>query len=76
MLSLEVTVISSEKVIFEGKARSVIMPGEYGVFEVQPLHKDMLTRLISGTLSIDDRGLRIKRGVARVSNNRVVVIIE
>ena len=73
---LNVSVLSPIRVIFEGKANSVIVPGEQGVFEIAPFHKRILSRLISGTLLIDEKGLPIKRGMVKVNQNRVQIIIE
>ena len=73
---LDVCVSSPKEVIFEGKARNVILPGEQGVFEVLPFHRSILSRLISGTLVIDEQTIRIRRGVVRVHYNKVTVIVE
>ena len=73
---LDVTVLSPIEVIFEGKAKSIILPGEEGVFEVLPFHKRILSRLISGRLFIDEQSFPIKRGVVKVNQNKVTVIVE
>lgn len=73
---LEVTVLSPREVIFQGKAKSVILPGEEGVFEVLPFHKRILSRLISGRLFVDEQNFLVKRGIAKVNQNKVTVIIE
>ena len=73
---LDVSVISPKEVIFEGKAKSVILPGEQGVFEILPFHKRILSRLISGTLLIDEEGFPIKRGIVKVNQNRVTIMVE
>ena len=73
---LNVTVLSPIEVIFEGKAKSIILPGEEGVFEVLPFHKRILSRLISGRLFIDEQSFPIKRGVVKVNQNKVTVIVE
>ncbi|MDD5746196.1 MAG: hypothetical protein PHO30_02920 [Candidatus Omnitrophica bacterium] len=73
---LDVTVLSPEKVLFQGKAERVIMPGENGVFEVLPFHKRLLSRLLSGTIIIDKQMIPIFRGVAQVGSNRITIIIE
>jgi len=62
--------------LFEGKAKSVMLPGEQGVFEVLPFHKRLITRLISGTLVIDGRDFPVKRGIAKVEQNKLLVVIE
>jgi len=76
MILLDVTVLSPKKNIFNGKARSVIVPGEQGVFEILPFHKRVFSRLISGTVTIDEQDFPIKRGVMRFNKNKVTVIIE
>jgi F0F1-type ATP synthase epsilon subunit len=73
---LEVSVLSPKEVIFEGKAKTVILPGEQGVFEILPFHKRILSRLISGRLFIDEQSFPIKRGIVKVNQNRVTIIIE
>jgi F0F1-type ATP synthase epsilon subunit len=73
---LEVFVLSPKEVIFEGKAKNVILPGEQGVFELLPFHKRILSRLISGRLFIDEQSFSIKRGIVKVNQNRVTIIVE
>ncbi len=73
---LDVSLLSPMKVIFEDKAKSIIVPGEEGVFEVLSFHKRLLSRLISGTIFIDEESFPIKRGVIEVNQNKVTIIIE
>ena len=73
---LDVTVLTPKEVIFEGKAINVALPGEQGIFEVLPFHKRILSRLVSGTLVINEETIPIKRGVVKVNQNKVVIIIE
>lgn len=72
----DVTVLSPREVIFEGQAKSVILPGEKGVFEVLPFHKRILSRLISGKLFIDEQSFPVKRGIVKVNQNKVTIIVE
>ncbi len=76
MILLDVTVLSPTQVIFEGKARNMIVPGEQGVFEVLPFHKRILSRLLAGTMFIEDRRFPMRRGIIKVNQNRVTVIME
>jgi len=73
---LKVTVINPRGVVFEGPAQRVIMPGEDGVFEVLAFHKRLLSRLLTGTVIIDEQTIPIYRGVVRVGNNDVTIIME
>ena len=73
---MNIIIVDPEKVIFEGKAHNVILPGERGVFELLPFHKNLLSRLIKGLVSIDDRFLFIRRGIVKVESDVVTVIVE
>ena len=73
---MEVVIVDPTQVIFEGKADSVILPGEKGVFEVLPFHKNFLSRLITGSVSIDRRSFSIRRGIVKVENDIVTIIAE
>jgi F-type H+-transporting ATPase subunit epsilon len=73
---MEVVVATSEKVIFEGQAKSVILPGEQGVFEALSFHKPIISRLISGRLMIDSQAFLIRRGIVGIRANRATIIVE
>ena len=73
---LNVTIMSTIKIIFKGEAESVILPGDTGVFEVMSYHKRVLSRLLKGSIDVDGREFPIARGVAKVDKNDVMVVIE
>ncbi len=73
---LDASIFTPKGPLFEGRAKSVMLPGEQGVFEVLPFHKRLITRLISGTLVIDGRDFPVKRGIAKVEQNKLLVVIE
>jgi len=73
---LDVSLLTPREVIFEGQADSIILPGEEGVFEIQPFHKRILSRLISGILFVDEQSFSIQRGIVKVNQNKVTIIIE
>lgn len=73
---LNVTILTPEEIIFEGKALSLVLPGEQGVFEILPFHKQILSRLVTGILIVNEESMPIKRGVVQFNQNRAVVIIE
>ncbi len=74
--NLDVSIVTPQGILFEGKAQSVILPGEKGVFEVLPNHKPLLSRLLSGEIMIDDQSISIRRGCVKVALNRILVIAE
>lgn len=73
---LNVTIISTVKVIFKGRAESVVLPGDTGVFEVMSYHKRTMSRLLKGDIDVDGTHFPIARGVVKVENNDVTVVIE
>lgn len=74
---LDVLILSPEKVLFQGKAESVILPGEKGVFELLPHHKGVISKLLSGRVVVNNKWvLPIKRGVIKAGLNKVTLIIE
>jgi F-type H+-transporting ATPase subunit epsilon len=73
---LDIVIFSPEKQIFQGKANSVVFPGETGVFEVLSYHKPLLSRLIGGNIFVDDKSFKIRCGIVGVSHNKATVVIE
>ena len=75
-MQLDVSIFTPQDLIFHKKVKRLVLPGESGVFEILPFHKSLLSRLVSGTLIADEKHIALKRGVVKVSNNNVTVIIE
>lgn len=73
---LNVLVTSPERVLFEGFAPSVILPGEQGTFEVLPLHRPLVSRLLKGVVTIEGRDIPIRRGLVRVADDTVTAVVE
>lgn len=76
MSLLQVTMLSPQKIMFKGQARSVILPGEAGVFEILPYHKNLLSLLVSGVIFVDNQSFGIRRGLVKIEENRVLIIAE
>ncbi len=73
---LDVSVVTPQKVLFEGKVQSVILPGEKGIFEVLINHKPLLSLLIIGDIIVDTQSIPIRRGIVRAIKNQVLAIVE
>ena len=73
---LHVVVTSPERVLFDGTARRVVFPGERGTFEVLTLHRPLVSRLRGGSLYVDERMIRIVRGIMQVAEDRVIAVVE
>jgi len=73
----EVTLITAHRTIFRGPAKSVVLPGEAGVFEITSFHVNIISRLIRGYIVIDDRNsFIIRRGVVKLEKNIATIIVE
>ena len=73
---LDITIFTPANIIFQGQAKSVILPGEMGVFEILPFHKRMMSRLITGNIDVDGRMFPVFRGIMKVEKNHVVAVVE
>jgi F-type H+-transporting ATPase subunit epsilon len=73
---LDVSVVTPQGIFFDGKAHTVILPGEKGVFEILINHRPLLSRLFTGQIVIDERIIPIRRGVVRVVKNQVLAVVE
>jgi F-type H+-transporting ATPase subunit epsilon len=73
---LDVVVMNPRDILFEGKAKSVIVPGEQGTFEIMPFHKRILSRLVSGRIYVDESSFSIYRGIIKVNQNTVTIVAE
>ena len=70
-------IVTPERVLFEGEAGSLVLPGEGGVFEILAFHKKILSRLLSGHIIINQKeSFQIRRGVVKAASNEVVLIVE
>ena len=61
---LTVSVISPEKVLYEGKARGVVAPGHDGELGILPMHAPLMTVLGTGTLKVDAEGGAVRYAVS------------
>ena len=73
---LDVIIVTPDGILFQGKADTIIFPGEKGVFEVLPHHKPLMSRLLRGDVLIDSRSIPIERGVVKVGLNTITAIVE
>ncbi len=75
--TLNVLIAEPERgLLFQGTAQALSFPGEQGVFEVLPLHRPLVSRLLSGVVSVDGRVFSIVRGIVRVADDIVTAVVE
>ncbi len=72
-------IISAEKILFEGEASSVTLPGEMGRFTVLPHHASIVSTLVGGKISYksgtDEHSVDVTGGIVDVDNNVVSVCV-
>ncbi len=78
--SLKVSVISPERVLFEGTARGVIAPAFDGEMGILPMHAPLMTLLGKGTLRVDTASGELRFGVEggflQIVDDQVRVVTE
>ena len=75
---LKVSVISPERVLFEGEVDSVVAPAFDGEVGILPAHAPMMTLLGKGTLRLGGRAgaFQVEGGFLQVIDNHVRVVTE
>lgn len=80
MESFILTILTPEGEIFEGKATSVIAPGESGYFEILHGHAHFVSVLVSGAITVKTDGKTIYYGIddgaAEAINNDIRLMVE
>lgn len=71
-----VSMMDHTQVIFEGKAKSVVLPGDYGEFEILDFHRPILSLLKRGSITIDGVSFPISKGIARFHKDELVALVE
>ncbi len=78
--SLKVSVISPERVLFEGTARSVVAPAFDGEVGILPMHAPLMTLLGKGTLRLDtaegEKRFDVEGGFLQIIDDQVRVVAE
>ena len=81
MKELHLSVVSPEKVIYDGEVISVTLPGTIGSFTILPQHAPIISSLQAGKLSYvvagndDEYTIDIQGGFVEMSNGVVSVCI-
>ena len=80
MAALQVSVISPERVLYEGTARGVVAPAFDGEVGILPQHAPLMTLLGRGTLRVDteqgEQRFPIEGGFLQVVDDAVRVVTE
>ncbi|MCG6987976.1 MAG: F0F1 ATP synthase subunit epsilon [Gemmatimonadetes bacterium] len=79
--TLQVRVVSPQKIVFEGDAAALVAPAWDGMVGILPGHAPFLTLVGVGELSIElpgggSRSFQVAGGILKVLTNRVTVLTE
>lgn len=79
-MTLNLKIISPEKVVFDGVVERVVVPGTSGEFEILPNHAPIISTLEKGTIVYHDsqgtHDMAISGGFVEVQKNNVNVCVE
>lgn len=73
---MHLEIITPDKKLFEGEAKSVIVPGSEGSLGILNNHAPMIASLKKGKVKADGQTFEIKGGVVEVLKNKVIVLAE
>ncbi len=79
-MSLQLKIVSPEKIEFDGNVERVVVPGTSGEFEILPNHAPIISTLEVGQIvfhnSDGEHKLNISMGFVEVQKNEVNVCVE
>jgi|TARA_B110000046_G_scaffold141997_1_gene148785 F-type H+-transporting ATPase subunit epsilon len=77
---MKVEIISPNKLIFEGEANSLLLPGKDGSFGVLNDHAPIISSLTEGSVKLStdegEKSYEINGGVVEVLKNKVIILAD
>ena len=77
---MQLEIITPDKTLFEGTARSVTLPGSAGGFQLLENHAPIISTLKNGQIKIvtdaDTQTIDISSGVVEMLKNKVIILAE
>lgn len=77
---MQVEILSPDKMIFQGEAESLQLPGKDGSFGILNNHAPIIASLKSGQVTLMTNGneqqFDVNGGVVEVLNNKVIVLLD
>ena len=73
---MQIEIATPEGLLFSGQADSASVPGVRGGMGILNDHAPLLSSLSEGKVRIDQKEIEIKKGFLKVSDNRIIIIIE
>lgn len=72
----KVLISDQERKLYDHVAALVSLPGVEGEFTVLESHAPIISLLKAGRILVDKKYLRIRKGIAMMNGNELVVLVE
>lgn len=80
MTELFVEIVTPESLFFSDEADHILIPGILGEFGVLPSHSPVISNLVPGIISVDNKNgnkkILVTGGFAEVTNSRCTILAE
>ena len=80
MPSLQVEIVTAERIVFTGEATEVVAPGSEGQLGILPLHAPLMTSLAPGELIVRNENqetvMAVSGGFIEVRPDRVIILAD
>lgn len=74
---MKITILTPARILYEGEAWSVFLPGTECEFEIMNNHKPVMSLLKEGQIILDwKKAVSLRRGIVKSFHNEVVALIE
>lgn len=74
---MNVAILSPRRVLFDGKAASVFLPGDQAEFELLDSHAPIVSLLAPGNVMVDwNTSIPVRRGMVKFDRNECMILVE
>lgn len=77
---MNVKIITPDKILFEGTAKLLQLPGTGGLFEILNGHAPIIASLKEGTIKLEEeegeKRFEIKAGVVKAQKDEILVLVQ
>jgi len=77
---MEVLIVNMDTVLYEGRAKSAVVPTSYGNLALLPGHTPIFTKLVKGVVTINSESgssstYEIVNGIAKATQFKVTILV-
>jgi F0F1-type ATP synthase epsilon subunit len=76
MFKVSILDIKTALPVFQELVKCVILPAEEGELSVLDFHQSIISKLKKGVIRADKEHIPVKKGIAKMQDNELVVLIE